>query len=78
MSCCYSGMWQFYQAANIVERPILSIYPTGYLTPQFRRDMNRKVHQIRMHQHELHPLCLMWIPMQIGHCINHLVPVVQL
>ena len=42
---CYCGMWQFYQAANIAGRPILSIYPTGFLTEQYREDMNRKYPQ---------------------------------
>ena len=77
-SGCYSGIWQFYQAANVVGRPILSIYPTGFLNQQYRKDMDRKVHPIRLHQHELDPLYIMWTPMHMGGCINHLVPVVRL
>ena len=77
-SGCYCGMWQFYQAANVVGRPILSIYPTGYLSAQYTNDLNRKVDPIRLHQCEIGPLCVMWTPVHMGGHINHLVPVVRL
>ena len=49
-SGCYCGMWQFYQAANVISQPVKSIYPLGYLTPQYRMDMNRTVNPICLHE----------------------------
>ena len=42
----YCDMWQFYQVNNIVCQPIRSIYPVGFVAPQYRLDLNRIVYPI--------------------------------
>ena len=34
----YCGIWQFYQVSNIVYWLIRSIYPLGFVAPQYRPD----------------------------------------
>ena len=37
----YCGMWQFYQASNIINQPIRSVYPIGFVSEVYRKDLNR-------------------------------------
>ena len=38
----WMGMWQLFQAANCIQRPICSVYP-DYLQDRIRRDLNRTI-----------------------------------
>ena len=46
----YCGMWQVYQVANILGRPIMSIFPHPGMIEEFRRRTNRMVYPIRIHK----------------------------
>ena len=62
----YCGMWQFYQASNVICHPVKSVYPFGFMADEYRKDTHRTAYPIRLHQRELkkdykdnlHILCL--------------------
>ena len=62
----YCGLWQMAQAANILRRPIQSVYPEG-LHDGMRLDFNRKFMCIDNKYNNREPVKIMWTPMQISH-----------
>ena len=57
----YMGMWQIFQAANCIGRPICSIYPNMF-SETFRNDVNRRVLPYEEVLRELPPVYIMWTP----------------
>ena len=74
----YCSMWQVYQAANVLGRPIVSIFPEGMIE-EYRSRSNRIVHPIRYYMRQLDPVCLMWTKCPASSPIpNHFVPVMKI
>ena len=61
----YCGLWQVCQAANILRRPVLSIYPAG-LHEGMRLDFNRQFMCIDNKYNDRTPVKIMWTPMQVS------------
>ena len=74
----YCSMWQFYQASNIINQPIRSVYPTGFVSEYYRKDLNRTAFPIRLHHREEKELAIMWTPMRMQGKLVHFVPLVKL
>ena len=74
----YCGMWQFYQAFNIINQPIRSVYLTGFVSEDYRKDLNRIAFPIRLHHREEKELAIMWTPMRMQGKPVHFVPLVKL
>ena len=62
----YCGLWQMAQAANILHRPIQSVYPLG-LHDGMCLDFNRKFMCIDNKYNNREPVKIMWTPMQVSH-----------
>ena len=60
----YCGLWQLCQAANILHRPVVSVYPNG-LHDGMRLDFNRKFMCIESKYNDKNPAYIMWTPMQV-------------
>ena len=72
------GMWQIFQAANIVKRPICSVHPwTG--NPNVREDLNRTVYCTNRSFNDQRKLHLMWTLMQVNNDSQpcHFVPLLK-
>jgi len=70
----YAGVWQFHQAANVINIPIQGIYPEK-CNPAIRKELNRKFFPKVMKEHH-HLVCLMWTRWgSDGGLPNHFVPV---
>ena len=74
----HCGMWQFYQASNITNRPIRSVYPVGFLSENYRKDLNRTAFPIQLHNREEKELAIMWTLMRMEGKPVHFVPLVKL
>ena len=75
----YCGMWQVYQAANILGRPIMSIFPYPGMMEEFRRRTNRMVYPIRIHKGERKPVAVMWTKSRKDvHHEDHFVPIFKM
>ena len=74
----YCGMWQFYQASNIINLPTRSVYPTGFVSEDLQKDLNRTAFPIWLHHREEKELAIMWTPMRMQGKPVHLVPLVKL
>ena len=74
----YCGIWQFYQASNVICCPVKSVYPFGLMTDEYRKDTNRTAYLIRLHQRELKNIGIMWTPMRLRGRPTHFVPLVKL
>ena len=75
----YCGMWQVYQAANILGRPIMSIFPHPGMIEEFRRRTNRMVYPIRIHKREREPVAVMWTKSRKDvHHEDHFVPIFKM
>ena len=61
----YCGLWQLAQAANILRRPVLSVYPSG-LHEGMRFDFNRCFKCIDNKYNDREPVKIMWTPMQVS------------
>ena len=72
----YCGMWQ--SCCNVVCLPIRSIYPVGFVAPQYRPDLNRIAYPIQLHHREEKMLSIMWTPMRLQGQPVHFVPLVKL
>ena len=71
-------MWQIYQAANVLGRPIVSIFPEGMIE-EYRSRSNRTVHPISYYMRPLDPVCLMWTKCPASSPTpNHFVPVMKI
>ena len=74
----HCGMWQFYQASNVICYSVKSVYPFWFMTDEYRKDINRTAYQIRLHQRELKNIGIMWTPMRLQGQPTHFVPLVKL
>ena len=75
----YCGMWQVYQAANILGRPIMSIFQHPGMIEEFRRRTNRMVYPIRIHKREREPVAVMWTKSRKDvHHEDHFVPIFKM
>ena len=61
----YCGLWQICQAANILHRPIMSVYPTE-LHEGMRLEFNRMFYCIDNKYNDREPIYVMWTPMQVA------------
>ena len=74
----YCGLWQMSQAANILRRPVRSIYPTE-LHDGMCLDFNRMFYCIDTKNNDKEPVVIMWTPMQVS-CNSypiHFVPLLK-
>ena len=71
----FMGIWQIFQIANVVKRPIRSLHP-NIGNPNVREDLHRTVYCIDNTCNVRTPLYIMWTPMQVnaGQCPCHLFP----
>ena len=74
----FMGIWQIFQIANVINRPVCSVHP-NIGNPNVREDLHRTVYCIddRYNQHPA--LNIMWTPMQVkaGQRPCHFVPLLQ-
>ena len=61
----YCGLWQLCQAANILHRPIKSVYPSE-LHEGMRLDFNRTFYCIDNKYNDREAVVIMWTPMQVS------------
>ena len=61
----YCGLWQLSQAANILRRPVCSVYPTE-LHEGMRLEFNRKFMCIDTRHNNKNSVYIMWTPMQVS------------
>lgn len=72
----YCGIWQFHQAANVLDRRIFSIYPHTVIT-SIRDDLHRMIYP-KSPMHVQEPCCIMWTTAtELSYEFNHFVPVVR-
>ena len=64
--------------SNIVCWPMRSIYPVGFVAPQYRLDLNRIAYPVQLHHREAKMLSIMWMPMRLQGQPVHFVPLVKL
>ena len=70
------GMWQIFQASNILGRPIVSVFPERG-NPSYRNYFNRTVFPWNKEHRCNQPLTIMWTPSTAGGPINHFVPLLS-
>ena len=58
----FMGIWQIFQVANVIKRPITSVHPR-IGNPNVREDLHRTVHCIDDNFNMQRPLKIMWTPM---------------
>ena len=75
--CYFMGIWQIFQVANVIKRPITSVHPK-IGNPNVRTDLHRTVYCIHDNYNGQRPLQIMWTPMQVngGHPC-HFVPLLK-
>ena len=61
----YCGLWQLSQAANILRRPVYSVYPTE-LHEGMRLEFNRKFMCIDTRHNNKNSVYIMWTLMQVS------------
>ena len=61
----FMGIWQIFQIANVVKRPIRSVHP-NIGNPNVREDLHRTVYCIDNTCNVQTPLHIMWMPMQVN------------
>ena len=61
----YCGLWQMAQAANVLRRPVISVYPNE-LHEGMRLDFNRTFYCVDNRYNERQPVVIMWTPMQVA------------
>ena len=73
----WMGMWQLFQAANVIKRPICSIYP-NWLAKQLRDDLNRTIVPFEHIHREKEPIYIMWTSTSLdNNTPNHFVPLMK-
>ena len=74
----YMGMWQIFQAANIVKRPICSVHP-WIRNPNVSEDLHRTAYCINGSFNNQRKLHIMWTPMQVNNDSRpcHFVPLLK-
>ena len=61
----YMGIWQIFQVANVIKRPVTSVDPK-IGNPNVCEDLCHTVYCINNTHNNKHPLCIMWTPMQVN------------
>ena len=73
----FMGIWQVFQASNVVQRPIRSVFP-HIGNPNVIKDMNRTVYCIDCQNNVKHSINIMWTPMQVKNSRPcHFVPLLK-
>ena len=73
----YMGIWQIFQVANVIKRPVTSVHPK-IGNPNVCEDLHLTVYCINNIQNNQSPLCIMWTPMQVnGGQSCHFVPLLE-
>ena len=49
-----------YQLANVLHRPVRSVYSQGYLLERYRKDLSRTAYPKRLHERDRKPVVIMW------------------
>ena len=74
----FCGIWQIFQACNVIHCPIQSIHPR-IGNPNIREDLNRTVYCIDNDYNTRESVKVMWTPMQVKKMrLCHFVPLVRL
>ena len=74
----YMGIWQIFQTANVLNRPIRSVYPNIGNTNVIK-DLNRTVYCLDTTRNTLPCVNIMWTPMQVKRTRPcHFVPLLRL
>ena len=72
----YMGIWQFHQAANVLRRPIGSVYPEG-TNATVRHHINKIILPFEKCLAEKQPLFIQWTPLHItckAYQVKHFIP----
>ena len=69
----WMGMWQLFQASNVINRPIYSVYPQ-WLSSKMRMDLNRVIYPFEECQRTNTPIYIMWTSTNSQRNPNHFVP----
>ena len=74
----FMGIWQIFQKANVIYRPVCPVHP-NIGNPNVRADLHRTVYCIDNTYNQQNPLHLMWTPMQVnaGQRPCHFVPLLK-
>ena len=73
----FMGIWQIFQVANVIKRPITSVHPK-IGNANIREDLHQTVYCIDDSYNLLRPLKIMWTPMQVnGGPSCHFVPLLR-
>ena len=75
----FMGIWQFHMAAEILKRPLGSIYPSG-TNPRVRGHMNRIILLLNDSFTGKTPVYIMWTPLHIysrPYDVKHFVPLLR-
>ena len=73
----YMSMWQLFQAANCINRPIRVFFPRRG-SDDFRADFNRMVKPWDPRYRNREPLVIMWTPTVEDGEVNHFVPLLEM
>lgn len=68
----WAGVWQFHQMANVLKRPICSIYPERGEC-EFVKDLNRKFYPFDRRDTGRTPITIVWTGPEVGAAPNHFV-----
>ena len=71
------GMWQIFQASNVLGRSIVSVFPMRG-NPNYRSYFNRTVFPWNKEHRRNPPLTIMWTPSVVGGPVNHFVPLLPM
>ena len=61
----FMGIWQIFQVANVIKRPITSVHPR-IGNANVREDLHHTVYCIDENYNLVGPLKIMWTPMQVN------------
>ena len=70
------GIWYLFQAANVLSRPIQSVFPIRG-SSNFRNNFNHIVYPLHDAQRNREVLKVMWTPINVGGTVNHFVPLLK-
>ena len=75
--CAFMGIWQIFQAANILKGPIQSVFP-NIRNKNVIKDLNRTVYFIDRAHNSKRATKIMWTPMQVKNSRPcHFVPLLK-
>ena len=73
----FMGIWQVFQATNVLKRPIRSVFP-HIGNENVIKDLNRTVYCIDTRHNAKSPINIMWTPMQVKNSRPcHFVPLLR-